>query len=138
MQPTMTAQAAEERVEANLGAAASVLPDQAQLELFDSGQPNCDDPTDHGPKGRVIPFVTYQVLGLSASIYGRCFDLLLRWWEDNGFVVLRDSRPGGMYVWVENREDGFRMTAQANDLGQLYLTSTAPCVWPNGVPEPTS
>jgi hypothetical protein len=132
MQPTMTAQAAAQQADANARAAASVLP-QAILAPFDSGQTPCDDPTDNGPKGRVTPYVSYEV---RTQDHDQAFDLLLNWWTANDFAVLADLRPDKMYVWVENRADGFRMAAKANDLGKLYLISNAPCVWPNGVPEP--
>lgn len=136
MHPTMTAQVAAQRAEENVRSAAAMLPAQARLEQFDVGQPGCDDPTDNGPKGRVTPFVTYQVHGLQTAEYGRCLDLLVQWSADNNFVVLRDSRPDSLYLWVENRDDGFQLAVRANDQGQLYATSSAPCVWPDGVQEP--
>jgi hypothetical protein len=39
-----------------------------------------------------------------------------------------------MYLWVENTKDGFRMALQSNPSGGLFLTSSSPCVWPNGKP----
>lgn len=134
MHPTMTAEQAERRVEENVRAVLGVLPEQARLERFDGGVMPCDDPTDNGPLGRVIPFVDYRITGLAPAEYGGYFDEVLDWWTHNGFRLLDDSRPAEMYVWVENEADGFRMTLKANDLGQLYLTSTSPCVWPDGTP----
>lgn len=134
MNPTMTLEQATQQVETNLRRALSVLPQQAWVEKIAGDPVPCDDPTDGGPRGRSVAAVQYQVHGLVPEEFGRCFDALHEWWTDNGFRELRDDRPAGWYVWVENNADGFRMAAQANDLGELYLFATSPCVWPHGTP----
>ncbi|TCO52371.1 hypothetical protein [Actinocrispum wychmicini] len=90
----------------------------------------CDDPTDGGPPGRVTAVAEYQVQGLDEQDYPQYLDTLYEWWTGHGFQVLADARPGGQYIWVEHKADGYRMAVQANDLGALYLTATSPCVWP--------
>lgn len=138
MQPTMTAQQASLRVADYAQRAFAALPPPAALVKWagDNNNP-CDDPTDNGPQGRVVPYAEYKITGLPPDQYNHYFDVLRQWWASHGFRVLADDRPKDLYLWVENNGDGFRMALQANDVGPLYLTSTAPCVWPNGTPEPS-
>jgi hypothetical protein len=138
MHPTITAEQAKQRVVDYAMQAIAVLPPQPAAGKWNDGVDPCDDPTDNGPKGRVIPFVEYKISGLSSALQNHYFDLLRAWWTSHNFRILVDQRPKDFYLWVENNADGFRMTAQANDLGDLYLSSTAPCVWPNGTPAPST
>lgn len=131
---TMTQQQATHRVESYVRNAVAALPEHVQLHAFAKDSGSCDDPSDNGPKGRVEPSVTYKVTGLDASKYNMYFDDLRSWWTHHQFQVLKDDRPQDLYLWVENKNDAFRMAAQANDLGELYLTATSTCVWPNGTP----
>ena len=63
---------------------------------------------------------------------------LVQWWTEHDFAILTDKRPNDIYVWVENRRDGFRMAIQQTAVGpkRLSLGATSPCAWPNGTPEP--
>lgn len=136
---TITQKQAEQQVQANIHAAAAELPATAKLEqqLTDTGP--CDDPTDNGPQGRVTASSTYQVHNLDPEQYPNLFGHLRDWWIQQNFRVLDDSHQTSTvrYLWVENNQDGFRMAMQSNDGGGLFLTSSSPCVWPNGTP-PTS
>jgi hypothetical protein len=134
---TMTQPQAEKRVEVYARNAAGSLPESSRLEVSDVGSGNCDDPTDNGPKGRVEPYVEYQVIGLDPNRYNEYFNDLKQWWERNNFHVLRDARPKRMFLWVQNNSDGFNMTVKSNDLGEMYLIATSTCVWPNGTPPPS-
>jgi hypothetical protein len=96
-----------------------------------SGDPSpCDDPTDGRPSGQFIAVAEYRVRDLVPEDYPHHIEVLHNWWIANGFEVLHDARPVGLYVWVENPVDGFRMAVQANKFGALLLTATSPCVWP--------
>jgi len=136
VRPTSTVEQATERAEDNLRRALAALPGHIRVERIASTHTPCDDPDDGGPPGRVTASVQYQVHDLPADEFARRVDELRAWWTDNGFRELRDGRPGMLYLWVEHNRDGFRMAVQANDLGELYLFSTSPCVWPHGTPEP--
>ncbi|KAA2250120.1 hypothetical protein F0L68_38915 [Solihabitans fulvus] len=137
MQNTMTQTQAAQRVEEHARRALAVLPRQARPELLIAETTQCDDPTDNGPLGRVIASVEYQVHDLPPAGFGEDFDALRTWWEANDFRVLADERPANPYLWVEHTGDGFRLALKANDLGELYLTGSSPCVWPDGTPAPT-
>lgn len=138
MPNTITAHDAEQRVEDYIQQAITVLPPQRRLTNPFKDTYACDDPTDNGPKGRVIATVDYQIDGLSPGQYDHYLDALKKWWLGHDFRVLEDARPKVPYVWVENNKDGFRMAAKTNDGGEMYLTATSPCVWPNGTPQPSS
>ncbi|KAA2266996.1 hypothetical protein F0L68_00200 [Solihabitans fulvus] len=136
MKNTITEQQATTRVEDYAKQVVAALPAQARPEKFSANTNQCDDPTDNGPKGRVIASFEYEIHDLPREQYNNYFDALRKWWTDHDFRVLTDDRPKDMYIWVENNQDGFRMALQANDLGKLYLTATSPCVWPKGTPAP--
>lgn len=75
----------------------------------------------------------YQISGLSKDRIPEYFAALRKWWERHNYRVLKDT-PANEYLWVGHNPDGFRMTLKSNDLGELFLISTSPCVWPNGTP----
>jgi hypothetical protein len=138
MQPTITIDEANRRVDEYISRVAKVLPPEAKLQLGSQElRGDCSDPTDNGPKNRVIANRSYNVLGLSATSITAYFDTLRTWWLANNFRVLNNT-PLNEYLWVENNADSFQMTLQANNKGQLFLDATSPCVWPNSTPEPTS
>lgn len=39
-------------------------------------------------------------------------------------------------LFVESNRDAFRMSLQANIPGDVSISSTSPCVWPEGTPPP--
>jgi hypothetical protein len=131
---TITQQQAAQQVQDNIHTAAAQLPATAKLEQQLTNFTPCDDPTDNGPKGRVTAGSTYQIHELPAAQYPHYFDTLRTWWTQHDFHVLEDQNrgPQDMYLWVENTKDGFRMSLQSNPTGGLFMTSSSPCVWPNG------
>jgi hypothetical protein len=139
MKNTITQQQASERAERYVRDAVSALSPTAQLELsgrFDDSP--CDDPTDNGPKGRVIASVTYWLNDIPVDRQSDYVNALFQWWSEHDFAALTDNRANDIYVHVENRNDGFRMAVQQTAGGpkRLSLGATSPCVWPNGTPEP--
>ncbi|MCO1576747.1 hypothetical protein M8C13_13380 [Crossiella sp. SN42] len=135
MQPTITAEEGARRVEELVRLAAARLPAQARLEQFSRKNDSpCDQPTDHGPPGRVQVSVSYQVHDLDAARFSEYFDALKTFWTGNGYTVLADDRPKDWYLWVQREPDEFRLSLQGNDLGELYLGGVSPCLWPNGTP----
>jgi hypothetical protein len=141
MKNTITQQQAGERAERYIREAVAGLTPPARLEVLSSFDDSpCDDPTDNGPKGRVIASRGYWLNDISPDQHSTYVDDLVRWWSEHNFTVLTDNRPGNVYVWAENRHDGFRMAIQQTEIGpkRLSLGATSPCVWPNGTPEPQS
>ncbi|MGW7530697.1 hypothetical protein [Amycolatopsis sp. NPDC054798] len=133
-EPTITADQANRQVEDYSMQARLALPAEARYSLFSSEQRgDCSDPSDNGAKNRVLASRGYRVEGLAKDKFPRYFDALRAWWQSHNFRVL-DNNPPNEYLWVENNSDGFRMTLQANSQGGLFLTSTSPCVWPDGTP----
>jgi hypothetical protein len=136
--PTMTIDDANQRVEQYSTQIREALPTEATYELSayeDRG--DCSDPTDAGPKNRVIASRTYQIHGLPASNVPSYFSALRAWWQNHNFRIL-DNNPPNEFLWVENKSDGFQMTLKSNFKGELFLITSSPCVWPNGTPEPPS
>lgn len=138
MQSAMTLAEANRLADDYIHRALAVLPDRAKLgepRIFEDFE--CDDPTDEGPLGRKFANHSYEILGLDPQQIPNYFDALKSWWEANNFTVLKDDRrPDREFLWVENNEDGFRMTLKANDLREMYLYASSPCVWPDGTPNP--
>ncbi|MFB9833003.1 hypothetical protein [Actinoallomurus acaciae] len=130
----MNLEQATRRVEDNLRSALACLPARARAERVAGGPVPCDEPADDGPVEWFVASVDYRIRGVPPEEYGRCLDALLAWWTGNGFVVLTDARPQGLYVWVRHAADGFQMAVQANERGELYLTSTSPGVRLGGEP----
>jgi hypothetical protein len=135
---TMTEQQATQRVEDYARQAIAQLPPQAQVKKIEAASDGCDNPSDNGPKGRVVASNSYQILGLPPGEYNHYFDTLRDWWTKNNYHLLDDQRPKDMFLWVENNNDAVRVTIEANDNGGLYIGATSPCVWPHGTPTPTT
>ena len=139
MKNTITQQEANERAERYTRDAVSALLPAPQLEVLSHFEDSpCVDPTDHGPKGRVIASRSYWLNDIPIDRQAEYVDALVEWWSKHDFAVLTDGRPNETYVLVENRRDGFRMSVQQTVVGpkRLSLGATSPCVWPNGTPEP--
>lgn len=135
MQPTITLEEANRKVDEYIERAHAQLPDTTKLdERLRFEDDPCDDPDDQGPGGRKIASRNYEVTGIDASKIPAYFDTLREWWLKNSFHILENRRKYE-FLWVENTEDGFRMTLKANDQGRLALIAASPCVWPNGTPE---
>lgn len=136
MRNTITQEEAARRVDENVHAVTALLPKEARLEQGLSTPQNCDDPTDNGPRGRVTESHTYQIHDLPPADYNAYFATIKQWWETHDYQILADSRPKDMYLGAENKNDGFRISVKSNDLSGFYVTSTSPCVWPQGTPAP--
>lgn len=134
MEPTITLEQANQRVERYIEGVTSVFPAGATLKLQESFDDYpCTDPDDLGPEGRRIASRTFQVMGSSHSEIPQYFAAVLSWSKQHNFVVLKHE-PTNEYLWMENKSDGFRMSLEANRKGELYVGATSPCVWPTGTP----
>ncbi|MGH3716052.1 MAG: hypothetical protein ACRDT4_21705 [Micromonosporaceae bacterium] len=140
MQPTETVAEASERVEALLKEAIAQLPAAAMIEdpQQADGLP-CDDPTDGGPRGRVIVEYDYAIAGLASEDYPRHFDTLQTYWEDRGYRKIEFYKDGPHWWLKYTDSDGYRIILGTGfDGSNLWIRSSSPCVWPNGTPEPVS
>ena len=118
----VTESEAYERVDSYVRRAVTALAD-AKLE---EAAPPASGLCRGQPRDRVIVRNTYWVRGPADE--NVAFDTMVRWWENNGFEVLRDLRPARHVVWAENTADGFRMSLRDNDKGELLLGAESPCV----------
>ncbi len=138
---TITQQQAIERVDRHITDAVAALPVEPQLTLaFEQLDGACTDPTDNGPRNRILVAQRYWLDGIpkdkdSNRAY---FAAVREWWTNHGFRILEDDRTGDMYLWVENNADGFRMSLQESAEGSVSLSATSPCIWPDGTPVPES
>jgi len=118
---TMTKQVALQRVEDYVHQAVAVLPPEARLEaLSPAAAHDCDDPTDHGPKGRVFASNLYWIRGLPKEQNEAYLAALRRWWSEHGFSIVTDAWDKAQVITLENKENGFRMS-----LGGPEGTSTS-------------
>ncbi|MGB3439425.1 MAG: hypothetical protein WBA97_11800 [Actinophytocola sp.] len=119
---TVTESEAYERVESYVRRAATALPDGR----IEPAAAPVSGPCRGNPPDRVVVRNSYWVRELVDE--DRHFDTMVRWWEKHDFEVLDDLRPERHYVWVENTEDGFRMSLRNNDKGELLLSAQSPCI----------
>lgn len=136
MQNTITAAEAQRLVDVYVQEAMTALPPHARLEKQSGMVYDCSDPTDHGPRGRVIASINYWIRDLPKDQNQAYFDAALRYWTQHGWKLLTDSRPQDNYIGVEKISDGFRMSLTASIHGDLNIGTDSPCVWPNGTPAP--
>jgi hypothetical protein len=133
MKNTITIQEANQRVDTYIQQAKSALSVTMEPKGRDTDQP-CDDPTDNGPKGRLIAGRSYQLTNINKSSITSYFETFKNWSQKNNFQILAEKH-NPEYLWAEKRDDGFRLALQSNDLGEIYLDGSSPCVWRNGTPE---
>jgi hypothetical protein len=142
MPPTITLQQARDQATTYAQAAQAQLPGSPKLIGPRSTSVDCDDPTDGGPKGRV-DLANYYDLDYSQSstppdnttIITHMYD----YWTGQGYHVLEDTRNNntGRRIGFENPKDRFRLGLVEPAVGtQLSLQISAPCIWPNGTPQP--
>jgi hypothetical protein len=135
---TMTEEQALRQVENYVHQAISVLPVSARLEpVATPAAHSCDDPTDNGPQGRVFASNMYWVRDIPKEHNDQHVTDLRRWWSEHGFVIVTDAWDKAQVITVENHENGFRMSLGGPD-GDLNIGASSPCVWPRGMPEPSS
>lgn len=133
---TPSIEQANERVEKYLADAKEILPGTHEVQhRYEETAGVCDGGTD-GKSDMVLATRTIGFSGLSDDQLSSYFEKFKNWWPTHGYRVLKYTP--NYYLRVERNTDGFRMTLKANDEGWLFLTSTSPCVWPNGTPEPDS
>ncbi len=136
MKSTITLQEANQRVGDYIQQVRTIFPSDTEIKLssqFDKS--DCSDPSDNGPAGRYFASRSYQVLGTPKETFSSHFESLREWGQRHNFRVL-DNADQPDFLALESDVDGFRVSLKYNDLGEMYLGGSSPCVWPSGTPEP--
>lgn len=138
MKPTMTRQQAIDRIQRYLEESITAFSPRTPTPGAPyGGDGACDDPDDDGPKGRISPYRDYLLSTFpKGADAAPLFDQILTYWTTHGFRLLHDERPTSQAITVENTTDGFRIGIQTGRDGTVSLSLSAPCIWPNGTPEP--
>lgn len=133
---TLTEEQASSRLEQHLRAAIEQIEPRPQPEPGLVGSMPCDDPTDGGPLGRVFVEAHYTLHGIAAGANRRIFDVLHRYWTEQGYTVLSDQRDRerAPQLKVRHRQDGFSVSLRENLARELRISGSSPCVWPEGNP----
>lgn len=132
---SMSQDEAADRVEEYIDDAAAALPGDVELEPEgDTTFASCDDPTDDGPKGRVIASHVYRLSGLPTEDNEANAELLHQFWTDKGYEIILDRRPERIYISAESSGDAFTIFLRSSVQGTLSLGASSPCVWPDGEP----
>ncbi|GGL12903.1 hypothetical protein [Mangrovihabitans endophyticus] len=140
VQPTDTRAEAKARVEQLARAAFAALPDGASLQHSD-GVP-CDDPTDNGPAGRIFVEHRYNLVPPTTGQTwpaDQVISTLVRYWQQPHYRVHDDGRTRPDPKYVVETPDGYAVIVRAFARGDhldFTLSSSSPCIWPNGTPNP--
>jgi hypothetical protein len=136
--PTITSAEAATRVDAHIHEVAAAIPG-ARLQLQSPmAITMCNAPVDGGPLGRVAASASYRVVGYPPDQNAAAFDLAQHYWTDHGYRILHDARPQDAYLWAEAPDPDFTTIAleeSGNGTHVLFLVSSSPCVWPEGIPK---
>ena len=130
----MNQQQAVERVESHITAAVDQLRPRPGLQPVRRFAFACDDPTDHGPLGRVVVEHRYELPGIDAADGPSVLDTLAEFWTSNGYRILRDGRGEPLAEIAAEAPDGFRVIISTDTQGKLAIIGSSPCVWPSGSP----
>ncbi|MBB5866978.1 hypothetical protein F4553_000357 [Allocatelliglobosispora scoriae] len=128
MQPTLTSEQAAVRVDEHVNAAIGALVPPRTLTAGPKSTMPCDDPSDHGPKGRVTVEHRYTLPGADTTV----LDGLVDYWTGHGYRVLRDERGRRLAEVAVEADDGYAVVATTNVVGEISVVGTSPCVWPQG------
>ena len=115
-------------------AAAAVFPPGFTLQ--DQGpQPlNCTDSAGKAD-GRVLVGVSFWVDGPDRAQNNSYFDALKNWWSTHGWSLVKDKRPGDMFINASH--DDYLMSLESTTDGRLTIGASTPCVWRYGTPPPS-
>lgn len=134
VEPTITLADAARKVDAYAEQARAALNPQAK---FANPYKNYDFPcsnADGSPSpDRRDARVSYQLEGVTPEQVPAYFQNMRSLLEKIGFTITDDQK--GEFLGAKNNVDGFTMGLQANNVGEVYLKVSSPCVWRNGTPK---
>jgi hypothetical protein len=142
MQPTETSAEAAKRVETLVQEAFAQLPAGATLKFSDgSDHGSCDDAESGAPRGKVFVEKRYNVVPAADGVWpeDQAIPTLVAFWEKRGYHVYDDGRDRRDPKYVVDTPDGYAVIVMGYDRGGYYdytLTSSSPCIWENGSPDP--
>ncbi len=133
---TFTTQQATQRVEKHIAVAALPVTPIVEEQSTTTGLP-CDDPTDLGPRGRVIESKRYWMRDLPFDRADELFNAMHSYWLSHDYRVLSDQRHRPVpALFVESNADAFRMAMTTSVRDDFAISATLPCVWPDGTRRP--
>ncbi len=138
MEPTISLAEAVRKVDSYAEQARQALgPEVEFVNPYKDYDFPCSD-ADGGPaRNRRDARVGYQLGGVAPAQIPVFFREIRSFWGRTGFVITDDDKKG-RFLGAKNSADGFMMGLQANELNEIYLNVSSPCVWRNGTPEPGS
>ncbi|HEY2763442.1 MAG TPA: hypothetical protein VGJ13_05430 [Pseudonocardiaceae bacterium] len=92
--------------------------------------------TEQEAWSRVSVAKVYWIRDLPHERNNEIVNALYSYWLSHDYRVLSDQRDI-QTLFVENNTDAFRMSLQSSVQGDLSISATSPCVWPDGTPPPT-
>ncbi|SDZ45491.1 hypothetical protein SAMN05421504_11814 [Amycolatopsis xylanica] len=136
MQPTITLVEAGRKVDEYAELARQAIGPDTKLGNPDKNYDfPCSNADGSPAKNRRDARVSYQIEGTSVEKIPVYFDAIRAFWARSGFEVNDEEAPN-RYLGGVNKANGFTMALKSNDLGEVYLKVSSPCVWRNGTPEP--
>lgn len=135
MQSTVTFSQAKAQVAAHVRESLAALPGGAGLHplVVDNAVP-CSDSDGAPPSTPVSISSDYGVTGLNASGNSGYLGSFVAHWQNKGWRVRRDDRPGSNDVVLQN-EAGFQVEISTTpDGARLSIGSSSPCVAPESTP----
>lgn len=115
-------------------AAAAIFPAGFSLENQGPQPLQCTGASGRAD-GRVLTSVNFWVNGPDRIHDNAYFDALKKWWAAHGWALVKDSRPGDMFINANH--DDYLMSLEATKDGRLNIGASTPCVWKTGTPEST-
>ncbi|WP_430782597.1 hypothetical protein [Actinoplanes sp. G11-F43] len=138
MQPTVSAAEASQRVQQLVEEAFAQLPPGASLVFNDGSDVG---PCEGAMQGRVFAEKRYRIVVEPGSDWpaDRAIPTLVAFWEKAGYQLHDDRRQERWPRYVVRTPDDFSVNIAGWDRGDHFdytLTSSSPCVWENGTPNP--
>lgn len=137
--PTITKAQALDRIKQLIDGTVSVIHPKPQLELH---QPSlndglCLDPVDGGSEDRIVVNRSYFLRELPKDKLDEVATQVKAYWQSQGHYIETES-DDGLEIHARSRPDDFLITLGWSEGDVLTLGSTSTCLWPNGIPEPSS
>ena len=100
----------------------------------------CTDANDENPTGDLMIERGYWLRGLDPAHNQDVFDQMKRYWNTNGYTVIRDEAPQPIttsQTTVARNPSGFSMSLVQGAGGDFSLSAQSPCVHPDTGDDPS-
>lgn len=133
---TINQHQAEKRLDEHLQGSIEAFPEEIDVEYTRStNTPPCDDPNTGVPEGLVQVTKGYRLSNLPEDDSFKNAQILIRYWDDNGYSVLSDAWEELRFISVEHPEDGYILSVKESVQGNFTLSAASLCIWPEGTPD---